>query len=544
MNTLNLKRFKFILTMLASSPAILLVYSPFLIFQTSIGTAIPLATGRFIDALAYQHAFWWAFSTLAFLLFLKSAMDPLLQRFICSRARAIETDLQFRVLDAAMSLHPSRFAEISNGELIAKLSRDTFVLGGFVRNFYPRFLQAVVTMVAASCVLYSRSATLALSFMAFFPLVLFLFLPFARRFAATSHRVRGQSDASFRTLFDFFLTLPLLRTLDAERRFADTPQTAFKELKNSNDESDRLSVCFGFLLGIILVGGEIAVLGVAGSLAAKGAIPIGDVVLYQILFITAIQSIEGVICLLPELASLREGIDSLGELLERTPPETGHIHIKTIDHLAFKHVSFAYPCAATRPIIKDFSATFHANTIVGLSGVNGSGKSTLLKLAIQALEPQEGEILVNGHPFSEIDHAAFRRRLGIVFQDNPIITGTIRDNITLRDPAFTQDDIDKALAMSGFDVVVKRFPDGLDTCLGNTTRTLSGGERQRLALARAIIRNPLILVLDEATNHLDAESRKNVATLVTRLRPGRLILLAGHDAALDKLCDMKISCQT
>ena len=178
-----------------------------------------------------------------------------------------------------------------------------------------------------------------------------------------------------------------------------------------------------------------------------------------------------------------------------------------------------------------------------LAGANGVGKSTLLKLAVNALEPQRGEILVNGHPFSEIDLPAFRRHIGVVAQDNLILTGTIRDNITLRNPNFSPDDVNRALALSGFDAVVKRLPKGLDTTVGNQIRSLSGGERQRLAIARAIIRDPFILVLDEATNHLDGESRKTFAGLVTRLRPGRLILIAGHDPELDKLCDVKISCQ-
>jgi len=540
---MNFKRTRFLSTVLLASPSVLFVYSPILVGLTLVGVATPFATGRLIDELAYHRAPYGSFAVLTLLLLLRGILTPVLQRFISSRSRNIEADLQSRVLSATMKLSPSQLAEMQNGELVAKLSRDTFAIGGFVRGLYPRLLQAVTMMFAAGFALFARSSVLALSFMAFFPLAVLMFAPFARRFAANSHRVRQQGDVSFTSLLEFLATLPLLRILDAELRFADAPRDALRALKEGNDETDAISVWFGFLLGILLILGEIAVLGFAGALAAKGTIPIGDVVLYQMLFITAIQSVQGVISLLPDLAAIREGADSLGEALNRIPSGYGQVRIDKLTTLEFRNVTFAYPHAPKHPIVRNFTAVFSSGTIVGLSGANGAGKTTLLKLAVNALEPQTGEVLVNGRRFNEIDLPAFRRRIGVVFQDDILVTGTVRDNITLRDPAYTQKDIDRALALSGFDTVVKRLPEGLDTHVGNTLRNLSGGERQRLAIARAVIRDPLILILDEATNHLDAESRKILTDLVSRLRPGRAILIAGHDPELNKLCAMKIFCQ-
>ena len=543
MRSSRLKRSKQILSLLAAERGVIGVYSPLMIGLSVAGVAAPFATGRFIDALACRQSPAAPFAILAALLILKAALTPMLQRFICARSRAIETDLQFRILATTMDLEPSRLASAENGEIVAKMSRDTYAVGGFVREFFPRMLQAVVMMFTAGCALYTRSPVLAISFMAIFPLTILLFSPFTKKFSENSHRIRVYGDTSFGALFDFLISLPMLRMMDAERRFADIPSNAFRKLKEGNDESDALSVRFGFLLGLLLVIGEVAVLGIAGTMAAKGRIPIGDVVLYQMLFITAIQSIQGVISLMPELAAVREGVDSLSETLDRTCPENGHIRIEKLENLRLRHVTFAYPGASGHPVIKDFSADFHTGSIIGLSGANGVGKSTLLKLAMNALEPQHGEILVNGHPFRDIDLADFRRRIGVVSQDNLIITGTIRDNITLRDPNFNQSDIDRALSLSGFDTVVKRLPDGLDTIVGSQVRSLSGGERQRLAVARAVIRDPIVLILDEATNHLDAESRGKIVKLANSLRSGRLILIAGHDPELDKICDRKISCQ-
>ena len=537
------RRTRFLTNTIMSSPMVVFAYSPLLIAQTIAGIAIPFATGRFIDALVGGVAPVGPFAVLAALLLAKAALTPCLQRIILSRARNIELMLQKRVLDAVMEFSPAELSPLANGELVAKLTRDVYAVGGFVSGLYPRLIVAAVTMLAAGLALYSRSAVLGISFVAFMPLAIAIFLPFARRFSTTSHSVRKQSDCAFSTLFDFFHSLPFLRTLDAERRFTDSPCDALTAFRDGNCTMDRLTVVFGTLLDAILVGGEIAVLGVAGSLAAKGVIPVGDVVVYQLLFLAAMQSVQGIISLLPETASLREGIDSLDEIFSHPAPKRICKNVGAVESIEFCHVTYSYPGADDRPVIKDFSATFRAGRIYALTGANGTGKTTLLKLATAALEPQSGEILINGMPMKALDEGAFRRELGIVFQESLFVSGTVRDNITLRDPKFKDENIEAAINQSGLGNIVKSLPDGLTTRIGLRRQSLSGGELQRLAIARALVRNPSVLVLDEVTNHLDAEARTSFEKLLRTLAPGRIVLLVSHDDAIINLCDEKIFCQ-
>ena len=539
----GLRRTRFLASVILSSPLIVFVYSPLLAALTVAGIAVPFATGRFINSLVGGMSPVAPFVLLAALLTLRAVMTPCLQRFILSRSRDIELNLQRRVLDAVMDFSPSELAPLADGTLVAKLTRDAYAVGGFVSGLYPRLLGAVVTMFAAGIALHSRSPALGLSFVALIPLCIVLFIPFARRFAANSHNVRTKSDHAFAVLFDSFRSLPFLRTLNAERRFADSPRQSLGDFKDGNCAMDGLTVSFGALLGVFLVVGEIAVLGVAGTFAAKGAIPVGDVVVYQMLFLTAMQSVQGIVSLLPETAALREGVDSLNEIFAHAPPRRGGVRIDAVESLDFRNVTFAYPGAYAKPVVKDFSATFRVGNVVALVGANGTGKTTILKLATSALEPQSGEILVNGSPMTAIDTESFRRRIGIVFQDSLLVSGTIRDNITLRDPSFTQEDIDEAIALSGLEEVVKRLPLGLDTRVGLWGQSLSGGEMQRLAIARALIRKPSILVLDEVTNHLDTEARETFGKLLRSLAPGRIVLVVSHDPALINLCDEKIFCQ-
>ena len=534
---------RFLASVVLSSPAVVFVYSPLLVALTVAGIAIPFAIGRFIDSLVGGVSPGAPFATIAALLVARAVLTPLLQRLILSRARGIELKLQERALDAVLDFPPSELPTLANGEIVAKLTRDAYAVGGFVSGLYPRLLAAFVTMVSAGVALHSRSVTLGISFMAFIPAAIALFMPFARRFAANSRAVRKRSDDAFSTLFDFFHSLPFLQALDAGRRFADSPTASLAALKDGNCSLDRLMVAFGALLDAILVVGEVSVLGIAGMLAVQGAIPVGDVVVYQMLFLTAMQSVQGIVSLLPETATLREGVDSLEEILAHAPPRRGDRHVDAIQSIEFRNVTFTYPGSDARPVIKDFSAAFRAGYVAALVGANGTGKTTILKLATGVLEPQSGEILVNGQRMETLDASAFRRSIGIVFQDRLLVSGTVRDNITLRDPAFTDKDIAEAASQSGLDEVVKRLPNGLDTHVGLRGQSLSGGEMQRLAIARALIRKPSILVLDEVTNHLDAEARSSFGKLLRQLASGRIVLVVSHDPALIDLCDEKIFCQ-
>lgn len=534
-------RLRFLASILFSSPAVALVHAPLLVAQTVVSILIPFATGRFIDALVSGCPAIRPFAELAALSVSSAVAAVVLRRFIMHHARRMELKLQNQVLESAMDFAPHELSTLANGELVAKLTRDAFAVGGFVSVIYPRLLTAVVMMVAAGIALHSRSTALCVAFVTFIPLAIAVFYPFARRFSENSHSVRTQSDKSYIALFDFFHALPFLRTLDAERRFADAPRCSLRALNADNRSTDGLTIAFGALLGGILVVGQVAVLGVAGAFAAKGAIPVGDVVVYQMLFMAAMQSVQGIVSILPEAATLREAVDSLREVLLH--PKTRKYGRKTgaIETIEFRGVTFAYPCG--KLVVKDFSAMFRAGRAVALVGANGAGKTTLLKLAVGALKPQSGCVLINGMPIDEIDIGEFRRGIGVVFQDSLVVSGTLRDNITLRDPMFTAAEVRAASAASGLDAVVHKLHSRLDTPVGVGGQSLSGGECQRLAIARALVRKSGLMVLDEATNHLDADARAAFGRLLRQLVQGRIVLIVTHDDAIADMCDEKIFCQ-
>ena len=191
---MKLKHIIFLAAITMSSTGVMLIYTTLAVALAVTGVAVPFATGRFIDSLAYETSPYTPFMTLAALLVTKTFMSPILQRMISAQSRKIEIDLQMRVLDATMNLPQHLLEESHNGEIVAKLTRDTYAIGSFVRDLYPRLIQAIVIVFAAGCALFNRSIPLAIAFMVFFPLAILAFAPFARRFSTNSHRVRLSSD--------------------------------------------------------------------------------------------------------------------------------------------------------------------------------------------------------------------------------------------------------------------------------------------------------------------------------------------------------------
>ena len=264
--------------------------------------------------------------------------------------------------------------------------------------------------------------------------------------------------------------------------------------------------------------------------------------MFQILFLSVLNSFSGMFQMLPNWKTARESMDSVCELLNT--PDTEDVDSNQPVPSAFadisvKNLSFQY--TGTKPVFHDFSCEIKAGTIVALTGINGSGKTTLLKLLTGYLTPSSGHVEIGGKPLGSCQLKSFRQKISYVFQDSLLISGTLKDNITLKNIRYTEADIFEALLLSGADELVSRVPGGLNYKVGQNGDGLSGGERQKIAVARALIRKPEILVFDEVTNHLDYQSRTRVRDLILSFRGKVTVFMVSHDPELVKLCDQEIN---
>jgi len=270
----------------------------------------------------------------------------------------------------------------------------------------------------------------------------------------------------------------------------------------------------------------------AGALAVLGWVPItaGQVVLLGTYFTTLTNSILMLLNLMPIVTRGRESVRSLAEVLEEPDLELndGKAHVAVVDGaFRFEHVSVQY-APGERPALDNLSLTIAPGETVAFVGASGSGKSTLINVVLGFVRPTRGRVLLDGHDLETLDLRTVRRSISVVPQESVLFEGTVRDNVTYGLSAVDDARVEEALQQANAVQLVRDMPHGLDTVIGDRGARLSGGQRQRIAIARALIRDPRILVLDEATSALDNQSERDVQEALERLMTNRTTLVVAH----------------
>ena len=503
---------------------------------------VPWLLGAFIDAIVHQGAAVFIFILLTSAALAAALLDSLLKALSVKLARRLEMQLQDRLLNQFCRLTPSEIDQYRTGEIGMKFFRDVPNALLFLHDFYPQILSTVFSVTFALIAAFYSNWIIGAVFLLSLPIQILIVFPYKSKFTKYNHLYRKILDWAFNQIFDFFRIFPFLKSLAAEEPFQENPQSKFRRVAAFSLKKDLFDIRFNLVLRLLTFLGEYSVLGTAGYLAWKQIIPVGQVVFYQGLFLSVLNSFSGFFRLLPMWENIQESVVSINELLEsdnvendsdkkNAPVLSGAIEIRD--------VTFRYK-NSDRDVLSHFSESIPAGSLVAIEGKNGAGKTTALKLLTAYMEPTAGEILFDGQPLSELNKASLRRQMGVVFQDFLLISGTIRHNITLNNKEYSQNDIDEAVRLSSLDSALPRFPEGLEHKIGIDGGNLSGGESQKLAIARALIRQPKILVLDEVTNHLDRESKDRIKDLLISLHGKMTILLVSHDQDIISLCDKVI----
>ena len=518
-------------------------YTVLSVVRSALLVAVPLLLGRVVDALVAGRPPCRDFLYLFAAALIGAILEWRLRRAMLRISRDAELELQQRLLAKSRSLSPGRGGHAPPGETALKFFRDVPMLGEFLRSFYPQLLGAACAVMFSLAAALNKSRVVAGLFLVFIPLLVVPSLTWRGRFRRLRQALRRFNDLSINKIFECMHVFPCLKSLAADAPYFRRVGNLLSRGTKLNRRHDRAEADFEHANRAVLFLGEYTVLAVSCVLAYKGKIPVGDVVVFQALFLAVLNALAGVFRLLPNLENVRESLRSVNELLTDDAVEdvdSGAIIPAANGDIRAENICFSYP-ESKREILHDFSVTIPGGSVVGVTGENGAGKTTLLKLLTGTLVPTSGRVTVSGVDLKNCRLAAFRTRIASVFQETLLITGTIRDNITLKDDRYTAADIDRALKLSGADALVSRMPEGLEHRIGfNDGGGLSGGERQKLAIARALIRRPEILIFDEVTNHLDYESRLRMRDLLTDLRGNTTVLLVSHDPELIKLCDMEI----
>jgi subfamily B ATP-binding cassette protein MsbA len=310
------------------------------------------------------------------------------------------------------------------------------------------------------------------------------------------------------------------------KTFENGVDRLFQNVKKSLTSTSLVTSSATFLLGLATTG----IMGIGGYMIVQQEMTVGDFFSFTLFLGFMIAPIVQMSNIGSQLTEAFAGLDRTEELMNMEPEDDVSTRTVTIGpikgDIEFDHVSFEYERG--KPVLKDISFSAPAGTVTALVGTSGSGKTTIAGIAASFLNPVSGTIRIDGVDLNTVSLDSYRSQLGVVLQDDFLFEGTIRENIMFPRPAASDEELLQAVHAAHVHEFTDRFEEGLDTLIGERGVKLSGGQRQRIAIARAILANPRILILDEATSNLDTESETFIQESLRSLMRGRTTFVIAH----------------
>lgn len=444
-------------------------------------------------------------------------------------------DIRKTLYSKIMSLPVTFFENNRVGELTSRTTNDVQQLQDALSVYVAEFFRQIITLVIGIYFLLYKTPKLSLLMFATFPVIVIIAIVFGRYIRSFSKK-RQEELAGTNVILD-----ESLQSIAAVKAFTNE-WFEVKRYGSSIDKVVKLSMSYGIWRGAFLAFVIAIVFGViffilwqGAALVQNGTMNPGDLVSFIVVTGIIGGSIGGLGDLYTQILKAIGASERILEILGMkaeiniTPEAVPAIPIQ--GNIRFEHVKFAYPGRPDVDVLKDVSFQIKSGEKVALVGSSGAGKSTIVQLIMRFYDISQGKILIDEKPIQDYDISGYRGNLAIVPQEILLFGGSIRENILYGRPSATEAEVIEAAERSFSMEFIKGFPEGLDTLVGERGVKLSGGQRQRIAIARAILKDPALLILDEATSSLDAESEKLVQAALEELMKGRTSIIIAHRLA-------------
>ena len=456
-----------------------------------------------------------------------------------SRAqRSVEAGLRGAMIRKLQQLSISFHKDFSSGKIQSKVMRDVESVETFTSQIFSTVITAIVTMTISLVIVINKSIIVFFMFLICVPFTVFLTRLFRRKIQERNHNLRKEIENVSADVLDMEELIPVTRAHSLENYEVNKMVGSITKVACRGYSVDKIHAIFGSSNWFLFTFFQMICLFFTGTLALKGKITIGDVTLYQNYFNTLISQVSSIINLLPIIAKGAESLSSIGEILSSTniEPNERKQKIKNLDgDFEFKDVNFKYD--DDTPVLNGFSLKVEKGETVALVGESGSGKSTVLNLLIGFNQPDSGIFKIDGKDAADIDMRSYRQFLSVVPQNSILFSGTIKENITYGRKSVTDEMLNYAIKAACLDSVIEKLPNGINTFVGEHGAKLSGGQRQRISIARAIIRNPQVIIFDEATSALDSVTENEIQTAIDNLTRDRTTFIVAHRLSTIKNAD-------
>lgn len=444
--------------------------------------------------------------------------------------RRTSAGIKGAVVRKLQSLSITYHKDIESGKIQSKFLKDTVEVDNFFRLVAFSLIQSLINAIVSISISVYKNGLISLFFLLVIPVNVGLTFLFRRKVRQVNHDFRQKNEDVSVKLTNMLTMMPVTKAHGLESTEISSVEKSIAKLTGSGIEMDKAYGKFGACSWVTNTLLSALCLVFCVVLALIGRITIGEVVLYQSLFTSISSSISSLIGIFPQLTSGMEALSSVSEIMNAKDVEMniGKKTIPDIDgNVEFDHVSYRYP-DSPELVVKDFNLAVKSGECIAVVGASGSGKSTIMNLIIGFLVPTEGRVLIDGKPLTELNLSEYRHHISVVPQNSILFSGTVRENITYGLRGYSEEQLNKVVEMANLNEFVNKLPQGLDTRIGENGDKLSGGQKQRITIARALIRDPRILILDEATSALDNISEYHVQKAIASSIKGRTTFIVAH----------------
>jgi subfamily B ATP-binding cassette protein MsbA len=454
----------------------------------------------------------------------------LLTRLLSVEAQLLISKLRVQVQKHILSLPINYFDNSKSGALVSRIMTDVEGVRNLIGTGLVQLIGGTLTSVVSLILLIKISPIMTLYVLV--PVIIFAIIalkafgyirPIFKDRAVINAEVTGR-------LTETLNGVRVIKGFNAEaqeiKTFEKGVEKLYLNVKKSLTATAILTSSATFLLGLATAG----IMGMGGYFIIGGTMTFGEFLSFTLYLGFLIAPIVQMSNIGSQLTESFAGLDRTEEIMNMKPEDDPEVRTIKLNNLkgdiSFKNVSFSYE--EGNEVIKDISFEAPSGSVIALVGSSGSGKSTIAGLAATFLNPKSGKITVDGKDLSKVSLNSYRKHLGVVLQDEFLFEGTILENILFSKPNASEEEIQKAVKAAYVNEFTDRFEKGLETVIGERGVKLSGGQRQRLAIARAILANPKIIILDEATSNLDTESETLIQKSLNELITGRTTFVIAH----------------
>ena len=444
--------------------------------------------------------------------------------------RSIGAGLRNSLIKKLQQLSITYHNELKSGALQSKFLRDIEAIEQLLNQLILNLIPCLLTIVVTVGVTISKSLLVTAFFAVIIPINVLVVRAFRKRMSNNNRAFRKEVENVSTKITTMLEMIPVTKAHGLENTEIDKMESSLKHLKHAGITLDYSQAQFGswsWVVGNLM---SVLCLVFTGYMAYIGRLSVGDVVLFQSYFSTITGNIQSLLNIYPEFAKGAESIKSVSEVMisDRIENNEGKIRLRYVHGtVKFKNVSYRYP-GSDKNVINNFSLDVEPGDCVAFVGSSGSGKSTIMNMIIGFLHATEGSVEIDGKPIEMLNLQDYRHFLSVVPQNCILFSGSIKENILYGITKYSEEQLEQVIDLANIREFIDKLPDGINTMVEEHGGNLSGGQKQRISIARALMRDPRIIILDEATSALDNISEYHVQQAMASLIKGRTTFIVAH----------------